>query len=523
MSVPELDNWWWPQPAVVAHGQTFPRPLSLLVGLEFDPMLSEDWARLSMVQNQYGWKINFKQDASLESQSYQLSIDQQGATLIGCDKTALFYGQLTLLQYLSLHAGESVWPSLRISDKPAYARRGALIDLGRTVSTLPMLKLLVRVLARLRYNEMHLRLYDDELCNFTFEGLPFGAENPFAMPVGALKELADYANEHHVRLVPELESWGHVGSLVYHRPDLNGGIGMYGGHSFRTGDQSVQLIGKLSKQVLEALDDHAVLHLGFDEANWYPDPQMGAAYSPEDLLLALHHMRCNFEDRLGKAIELRIWADHAGRQIPAAMRDRVILEPWQYWHKNEDQIHHTIKTYSQSNASWMMCLGQSQSQVRGAYRATRDFTTRATHVQNLQGVTIALWGWNHWSRHLYTLFNGAYYAWNPCARSLFCHEQDEELFDLHVMPKMLWWQSLSDDTSNKVLDAVGGPLVWNGRYVGGKQHGQPVASTVAHANTFPAWQYASQSTAHEVHDLVSQQSLMTAPIQTSETTSSGEQ
>ncbi|MFG0250467.1 MAG: hypothetical protein ACF8OB_16395, partial [Phycisphaeraceae bacterium JB051] len=184
------------------------------------------------------------------------------------------------------------------------------------------------------------------------------------------------------------------------------------------------------------------------------------------------------------------------------MRGRVTLEPWQYWHRRVDQIQRTIDTYQSMDHTWMMCVGQSQAQARGAYKATRDFCQRAENVSNLQGVTIALWGWNDWSRHLFTLFLGAYYAWQPHADSMFCHEQDDELFDMHVMPRLFWWQSLSMQTDTAYLDELRGPLVWNGRYVGAQQHGMPVAPSVTQARTFPAWQYTTQATEHEAIELV---------------------
>ncbi len=459
-------------------------------------MIASDIDRIGLKFDSKGWSVRMDHDATLPPQGYRLTIEQAGAHLLSRDATAGFYGQLTLAQFLALHADKSNWPALRIEDRPAYARRGAMIDLGRSVANLNMLKQLVRVFARLRYNELHLRLYDDELCSLRFEGLPFGSENPYALTLAQLGQLAACAHEHHVTLVPELESWGHVGSLVYHRPDLRGGDGMYAGSSFLAGPQAVELVGQLARQVSDASPHLDVLHLGFDEAQWHADPQAPAGYDAQAMLLDLDAQRVQLEQQRGHAIELRIWADLAGRPLPPQLQGRVTLQPWQYWIKNRDMMDRTIATYRNTPNPWMMCLGQSQAQVRGAYKATRHFCRQAMDVSNLQGITIALWGWNDWPRQLFTYFTGAYYAWNPMADSPFCDQQDEELFDQMVMPKMIWWQSLCDDADPLQLEANRGPLVWNGYHVGGPHHGQPVAPTVTAARTFPQRRYHDPALGH---------------------------
>lgn len=480
MTLADLNQWWWPRPRSITGDARFEAPRALRMTGALHPLVRDDLRRLFPLD--HGYTIRVSRDGALPAQGYRLAIGADGATILGGDDAGCFYGQLTLAQYLALHRDKPVWPALRIEDAPAFARRGALVDLGRTVGSLPMLKQWVRVLARLRYNELHLRLYDDELCGVRFEGLPFGGENPFALSLDELAELARHARKHHVALVPEIESWGHVGSIVYHRPNLRGGDGMYGGSSFLAGRDAARLVGELARQVLQAVPDADALHLGFDEAKWFPAPDAPADYSPCDYLLDV------VRSLPAHDAELRLWADHAGRPLPDELRDRVVLQPWQYWHKNRALIDRTIAVYGHEDAdfrgSWMMTLGQSQAQARGACRATRYFCRRAVNgAKNLRGVTIAQWGWNDWSGQFFTVFAGAYYAWNPLANSDFCEENDEELFDQQVMPKLIWWRSLSDDTRD--LDAQRGPLVWNGRYVYGGRHGEPIAPTVERAKTFP--------------------------------------
>ncbi len=513
MSAGEFKQWLWPQPRHITQSGCFPRPRAIHIPDDaLHPMVQADLQCAVTLgpPTEEGWALRIERDAQLSTQGYRLAIDANGAKLSASTAVGMFYGQLTLTQYLTLHRNISHWPTLVIEDHPTYVRRGAMVDLGRTVASLQTLKQLVRVLSRLRYNELHVRLYDDELCGLRFEGLPFGHENPYALTLDELSALAEHAREHHIALIPELESWGHVGSIVYHRPDLCGGEGMYGGACFRAGPRAAALVGQLANQVFDALADASALHIGFDEASWYPDVGMSAAYSSQDYLLELDAMRCDLENRLGREIELRLWADHVGRPLPEALLGRVTLQPWQYWFCKSDMIDKTIEAYRHAGQSWMMCVGQSQAQARGAYGATRYFCQHADALgeanddrdergdgHNLLGLTVALWGWNDWSRQLYTYFTGAYYAWNPLADSDFCRVEDYERFDYYVMPKMIWWQSLHDDTDWQGLGQCGEPLVWNGRYVVGSRYGQPVAPTVTQARTFPQQFYAEPNSMPE--------------------------
>ena len=81
-----------------------------------------------------------------------------------------------------------------------------MVDMGRSAFSLSMLKRIVRILMRLKMNQLHLHLYDDELCGLKFDNLPFGEENPFAITINELAELVEYASQYHIEIVPELKA-----------------------------------------------------------------------------------------------------------------------------------------------------------------------------------------------------------------------------------------------------------------------------------------------------------------------------
>ncbi len=473
-------EWWvehlWPYPRELHIVNKFPAPVALrLVGASPLP----DWE--TDVRSMSGLPIADAEDAlSVECwleaevggrESYRLEIDERGVRVIGADEAGLAYGAQTLLQLLGLFRDDARWTALRIDDRPAYRKRCFMVDLGRSVYSMPLLKRVVRILARLKMNQLHLHLYDDQLCGLRFDGLPFGEENPHAISIADLAGLVEYAARYHIEIVPELEAWGHVGSLVYHRPELRGGPGMYKGASFLIGEETFALMEELIRQVASVMPRPATIHLGLDEARWYPHPDLPPDFGPEQLVARYHDIL----RRVDKDLTLRIWADHGGRPVPEAIRDQVIIEPWQYWIRNRHMIDRAIGRYSALGMRWMMGAGQSGMHMRGAYLATRYWCQQAADAPGVEGVNITFWESNNLDRNLVSLFVGAYFAWNPRPWTRFAEIDDYETFDRFLYPVMVRWQGAF--ASPEEIRRDRGPEVFLGYYVWGERHGQPVAPT----------------------------------------------
>lgn len=192
------------------------------------------------------YRISFEWNTTVENaEGYELMSDSSGIVVRASTEAGAFYGAQTIYQLLaySWHGekflpysklpaegwGKHFVPVLTINDKPAYMVRSFMLDLGTAVYSMPLLKRLIRMMAQLKINTLHLYLWDHQLCSFRFRNLPLGHENPFALDLADLTELVRYARRYHIAVMPELESWGNVGSITYHYPELNGGSGDYGG------------------------------------------------------------------------------------------------------------------------------------------------------------------------------------------------------------------------------------------------------------------------------------------------------
>jgi hypothetical protein len=142
-------------------------------------------------------------------EAYRLSIGASGVRIDGDDEAGLFYGAVTLAQWIALHAGDAsslALPGLSVSDRPDFAHRGALLDVSRNrVPRMDSLLALVDRLAGWKINQLQLYMehtfaYRDHASVWR-EASPLTAEE--------LKELDCYCSERFIELVPNQNSFGH--------------------------------------------------------------------------------------------------------------------------------------------------------------------------------------------------------------------------------------------------------------------------------------------------------------------------
>jgi hypothetical protein len=236
------------------------------------------------------------------------------------------------------------------------------------------------------------------------------------------------------------------------------------------------------------------VHLGLDEAKWFPDPVLGSNYTPEEMVGEYCDLLRSVGERHGRELTMRIWADHSGRPVPRRVQEHVIIEPWQYWISQAPAMDAAIRRYSgEGKMRWMMGAGQSGQQFRGAWHATRYWCTHAIPSPNVEGVNVTFWCSNNLERNLISLFSGAFWAWNPQAETSFAALQDYESFDRIVFPIMQNWQRYSRDAYPDDLAQEQGPFVSYGYHVWGRRHGEPVAPTVPIAGTATGLDYLLSS------------------------------
>ena len=223
-------------------------------------------------------------DATGCAEGYTLSVRADGVTLIGDDDAGLAQGMQTLAQLVAFTKTKGSAPGMEIRDWPHYALRAVLLDIGRAPHPRPLIERVIRIMARLKLNLLHLHVHDDELNGVIYETLPLGRENPTALPISTYGEMIRCAERYGVQVMPELEAWGHVASLVHHYPHLYG----YGGvnsQSFAIGEPTYELLEKMIAEWAPLLQGNPPrLHVGLDEADWALlkeiPPERQGDYSP---------------------------------------------------------------------------------------------------------------------------------------------------------------------------------------------------------------------------------------------------
>ncbi|MGH3175459.1 MAG: family 20 glycosylhydrolase, partial [Streptosporangiaceae bacterium] len=182
----------------------------------------------------------------------------------------------------SRSANEIRVPAAQITDAPRYAWRGLSLDVARTFFTVGEIRRVIDLLELYKLNVLHLHLTDDEAWRLAL-GQPAASPGPGAAFYRdeELTELAGYAADRFVTIVPEVDTPGHASALLGLRPDLKSGRNeveyeFLPGHRRRAVwlDPELPATFELMEQLLAgvaAIFPGPYLHIGADEPRGMPD------------------------------------------------------------------------------------------------------------------------------------------------------------------------------------------------------------------------------------------------------------
>ncbi|MEG0655402.1 MAG: beta-N-acetylhexosaminidase [Mucinivorans sp.] len=181
----------------------------------------------TVVQRKTRKRIN---DQIQGAEAYRLTINSRGALLEAATDQGLFYGQQTLDQLL---VGDSV-DCMVIDDSPRYAYRALMLDPARHFIPLADIKRYIAIIARYKYNTLHLHLSDDQGFRAQIKAYPRLCEvgayrsqtEGDGTPHGGfytqeeLAELVSYAARYFVEIIPEIDIPGHSVAAIAAYPFL---------------------------------------------------------------------------------------------------------------------------------------------------------------------------------------------------------------------------------------------------------------------------------------------------------------
>ncbi|MBN2290338.1 MAG: family 20 glycosylhydrolase, partial [Candidatus Glassbacteria bacterium] len=147
----------------------------------------------------------------IPAEGYVLAVGPRTVVAAGDDAAGRFYALMTLAQLLRQDSGGAHVPAVVVRDRPRLGLRGVSDDISRgQVSTLEDLKSLVLTLARYKMN-VYMPYLEDM---FTFTSHPESGKGRGALTAAEVAELADFAGQCHVRVIPIFQTLGHYENLL---------------------------------------------------------------------------------------------------------------------------------------------------------------------------------------------------------------------------------------------------------------------------------------------------------------------
>ncbi|MEA4859048.1 MAG: beta-N-acetylhexosaminidase [Sphaerochaeta sp.] len=187
-----------------------------------------------------GEDILFKLQKDLGEEAYKLTITKNQIVVRASTPTGSFRG-LSTLRRLALLA-DNILPCCLIEDDASYSWRGFMLDCSRHMFSVAFIKKLIDIASLFHLNRFHWHLTDDQGWRIPLEGYEKletiaskrkesqytdGRTYGRLYTKTEILEVQAYAHEHHMLLIPELETPGHVSALLAAYPELGCTQGPY--------------------------------------------------------------------------------------------------------------------------------------------------------------------------------------------------------------------------------------------------------------------------------------------------------
>lgn len=248
-----------------------------------------------------------------EDESYELSITDSTAKLSAPNTLGILHGLQTFLQLVQTGGDGFFAPAVVINDRPRFAWRGLLIDVGRHFIPIDVLERNIDGMAAVKLNVLHLHLSDDE--GFRVESKRFpklhemGSDGLFYTQAD-IKTLVAYARDRGIRVVPEFDMPAHSRSWFVGYPELASTPGTYkiepgGVYTVidPTQDRTYKFLGKFVAEMAKLFPD-TYFHIGGDEVNgkpWDNNPKIQAFMHAHDMKTN-QDLQAYFNQRLQKIL-----------------------------------------------------------------------------------------------------------------------------------------------------------------------------------------------------------------------------
>ena len=189
--------------------------------------------------------LNFERMDDSIPGAYNLTVTEKGIYIGGDNETGVFYGIQSLIQLLPMPDGTKKLsiPYVEINDKPRFAYRGMMLDVGRHFMPVSFVKKFIDYLAMHKMNEFHWHLTEDQGWRIEIKKYPrlteVGAWR-YGTVIGKrpwktndniyyggfytqeqIKDVVAYASKRYITIIPEIEMPGHGSAAIAAYPWLS--------------------------------------------------------------------------------------------------------------------------------------------------------------------------------------------------------------------------------------------------------------------------------------------------------------
>ena len=269
-------------------------------------------------------------------EAYKINVTPQKVVISGRTSAGVFYGIQTLRKSLPILRPTEhepvLLPSVSIADAPRFPYRGMMLDCSRHFFPISFVKRFIDLIALHNMNVFHWHLTDDQGWRIEIKKYPklteigskrsgtimgHNSDVDDGQPYGGFytqqeaKDIVEYARQHHITVIPEIDMPGHMKAALAAYPELGCTGGPYEvGHTWGV-YKDVLCLGneQVYKFVQDVIDEMAVIfpskyiHIGGDETptvRWKECPKCQKLAAEQHL--STNKLQAYFTNRIEKYI-----------------------------------------------------------------------------------------------------------------------------------------------------------------------------------------------------------------------------
>jgi hypothetical protein len=239
--------------------------------LQLLPMPQEvvvDWSKKHQLKNGEidADKISVKFISSFpEEEGYRLSVTPDSVIIEAVNDKGVFWAKQTLNQLIfQVQNSNQYIPQVVITDWPAFRVRGFMHDVGRSFISVEELKKQISLLSQYKVNVFHWHLTENQGWRLESKRFPqLNDSSSFTRLHGKYytiedaHEIADWARQHNMMLIPEIDMPGHSAAFVRAM-----GVDMQS-------PEGMKILKELMEEICtEVFPDAEYIHIGTDEVQF---------------------------------------------------------------------------------------------------------------------------------------------------------------------------------------------------------------------------------------------------------------